>query len=226
MRSGPERRGGRRWRSRWLRWLPGQARRRRERETEEFVALLRRASALLQAGRRPERVWVELSGLYEPCQGGPDGSRGPRGPASRAGCCLHHVLVVADLEIMLGGEPFATVEAPGQGRHWRQLDGCLAVSHHAGIPLAGLLERLADALEEGQDAQQARDAAAAGPRSTAQLLGFLPLAGIAMTALVGGPPTELLAGPLGWLVIGTGVGLAVIGQLWTRALIRRSEAIT
>ncbi|XKH53289.1 hypothetical protein LG284_15185 [Citricoccus nitrophenolicus] len=141
-------------------------------------------------------------------------------------CCLHHVLVAADLEIILGGEPFAAVEAPGQGRHWRQLDGCLAVSHHAGIPLAGLLERLADALEEGQDAQQARDAAAAGPRSTAQLLGFLPLAGIAMTALVGGPPTELLAGPLGWLVIGTGVGLAVIGHLWTRVLIRRSEETT
>ncbi|GAA1130037.1 hypothetical protein [Citricoccus alkalitolerans] len=224
MRSGPERRS--RWWSRWLQWIPGHARRRREHETEEFVALLRRAAALLQAGRRPERVWAELSGLYERCQGGPQELGTPRRPSSRAGCCLHHVLVSADLENMLGGEPFAAVEALGQGRHWRQLDGCLAVSHHAGIPLAGLLERLADALEEGQDAQQARDAAAAGPRSTAQLLGFLPLAGIAMTALVGGPPTELLAGTLGWLVIGTGVGLAVIGHLWTRALIRRSEETT
>ena len=74
-----------------------------------------------------------------------------------------------------------------------------------------------------QDAQQAREAASAGPRSTARLLGLLPVAGLGLSALVGAPPTELLAGPLGWLVVGTGAALAVVGHLWTRALARRAE---
>jgi tight adherence protein B len=223
----------------WTRWLPGPARRRRERQAEEFITLLRRSAALLQAGRRPDRIWTELSGLYEPCRGGsgPPGGGIARGaaparatghpvasaPATRVGCCLHHVLVEAEVEILLGASPFAGVAGPGAARHWSQLDGCLAVAHEAGIPLAGLLERLADALDEGQDAQQARDAAAAGPRSTARLLGLLPLAGLGLSALAGAPPTELLAGPLGWLVVGTGGGLAAVGHWWTRTLIRRSE---
>jgi tight adherence protein B len=221
-------------RAEWVqgsRWLPGQARRRRERQADEFITLLRRSSALLQAGRRPERIWAELSGLHEPCRGhrgrgAEDGTPADHGPATRAGCCLHHVLLEADVEILVGGSPFAGVEGPGESRPWRQLDGCLAVARDAGIPLAGLLERLADALEEGQDAQQARDAAAAGPRSTARMLGFLPLAGLGLSALVGAPPSELLVGPLGWLVVGTGGGLAVAGHWWTRTLIRRSEEPT
>lgn len=198
-----------------LRWWPGHVRRRRERDAEAFIALLRRAAALLQAGRRPERLWAELAGLYPACRAR------AAGPAS---CCLHHVLVDADVEVLLGGAVFTGIRGPGEPRHWGQLAGCLEVSRQAGIPLAGLLDRLADALEEGQDAHQAREAAAAGPRSTARLLGFLPLAGLGMSAGLGASPVELLSGPLGGLVVGTGAGLAVIGHLWTRALIRRSEA--
>lgn len=198
-----------------LRWWPGHVRRRRERDAETFIALLRRAAALLQAGRRPERLWAELAGLYPACRSVTEAS---------ASCCLHHVLVEADVEVLLGGAVFDGIRGPGERRHWGQLAGCLEVSRHAGIPLAGLLDRLADALEEGQDAHQAREAAAAGPRSTARLLGFLPLAGIGMSAGLGASPVELLSGPVGWLVVGTGGGLAVIGHLWTRALIRRSEA--
>ncbi|MFC7401234.1 hypothetical protein [Citricoccus sp. GCM10030269] len=200
----------------WKRWLPGQSRRRRERRTEEFIVLLRRASALLQAGRRPDQIWSELSALYEPCA---------RAGTPR-GCCLNHELVAADVEVVLGGDPLAHTNGPGQRRHWQQLSGCLAVSRDAGVGLVGLLDRLADALEEGQDAQQARDAAIAGPQSTARLLGLLPLAGLGLSALAGAPPTELLSNTLGWLVVGTGGGLAVVGQLWTRALIRQSEDLS
>lgn len=198
-----------------LRWWPGQASRRRERDAEAFISLLRRAAALLQAGRRPERIWAELAGLYTGCRAVIE---------TPTACCLYHALVEADVEVLLGEPPFAGVRGPGEGRHWRQLAGCLEVSRHAGIPLAGLMDRLADALEEGQDAQQAREAAAAGPRSTARLLGFLPLAGIGMSAALGASPADLLSGPVGWSVVVTGGGLAVVGHLWTRALIRRSES--
>jgi tight adherence protein B len=194
---------------RLLGWLPGRARRRRERQAGEFITLLRQSAALLQAGRRPEGLWAELAGLHEPCGSG----------TRRSGCCLHHALVDADVAVLLGQPPWQETT----GRHWEQLAGCLAVSREAGVPLAGLLERLADALEDGQDAHQAREAASAGPKSTARLLGLLPVAGLGLSALVGAPPTDLLTGPLGWLVVGTGLALAVVGHLWTRALARRAE---
>ncbi|MDI3331263.1 MAG: hypothetical protein QJR09_11110 [Micrococcus sp.] len=194
-------------------WLPGRARRRRERQAEDFITLLRQSAALLQAGRRPEGLWAELAGLHEPCR------TGNRHPA----CCLHHALADADATVLLGRPPWHDAPGPGEQRHWQQLAGCLAVSREAGVPLAGLLDRLADALEDGQDAHQAREAASAGPRSTARLLGLLPVAGLGLSALVGAPPTDLLTGPLGWLVVGTGVALAVVGHLWTRALARRAE---
>lgn len=194
---------------RLLGWLPGSARRRREREAEEFITLLRQSAALLQAGRRPEGLWAELAGLHEPC----------RPVVRRPGCCLHHALVDADAAVLLGQPPWHEMT----GRHWEQLAGCLSVSREAGVPLAGLLERLADALEDGQDAHQAREAASAGPRSTARLLGLLPVAGLGLSALAGAPPTDLLTGPLGWLMVGTGIALAAVGHLWTRALARRAE---
>jgi tight adherence protein B len=198
---------------RLLGWLPGRARRRRERQTEDFITLLRQSAALLQAGRRPQDLWAELAGLHEPCRSG----------TQHPGCCLHHALVGADAAVLLGRPPWHAAAGPGEGRHWEQLAGCLAVSREAGVPLAGLLERLADALEDGQDAHQAREAASAGPKSTARLLGLLPVAGLGLSALVGAPPTDLLTGALGWLVVGTGVALAVVGHLWTRALARRAE---
>ncbi|WP_168199738.1 hypothetical protein [Citricoccus sp. SGAir0253] len=195
-------------------WLPGGARRQRERRAEEFIVLLRRSAALLQAGRRPDAVWAELAGLHEPC---------PR-PAAEAGCCLHHALLGAHATVLLGEPAWEGQPGPGDPQHWQQLAGCLAVSRVAGVPLAGLLERLADALEDGQDAHQARRAASAGPRSTGRLLGLLPLAGLGLSAAAGSPPAELLTGPPGWLVLATGGGLAVVGHLWTRALVRRAEA--
>lgn len=200
-------------RDRLLGWLPGVARRRRERQAEDFITLLRQSAALLQAGRRPEGVWAELAGLHESCRAG---TRRPR-------CCLHHALADADAAVLLGQPPWHDAAGPGEARHWEQLAGCLAVSREAGVPLAGLLERLADALEDGQDAHQAREAASAGPKSTARLLGLLPVAGLGLSALVGAPPTDLLTGPLGWLVVGTGVALGVVGHLWTRALAHRAE---
>lgn len=199
------------------RWWPGAAGRRRERDAEAFIDLVCRAAALLQAGRRPDRVWSELAGLYAACPVTADDRPGPEP------CCLHHAMRAADVETLLGGAPFVAAPGPGETHHWSQLAGCLEVSRQAGVPLAGLLDRLARALEEGQDAHQARTAAAAGPRSTARLLGFLPLAGLGMAAALGTSPVDLLSGPAGWLVVGTGAGLAVVGHLWTRALIRTSE---
>lgn len=196
------------------------ARGRREREAEEFIALLRQASALLQAGRGTGELWAELAGLHPSCAVMP-GELWDRAEPPR--CCLHHVLRHADVSQRLGTPPFRGVTGPGRAEAWEQLQACLELAARAGVALAVLLSRMADALEDGQDAHQAREAATAGPRSTARLLMGMPLAGVGLSLVAGASATELLSGPLGWIVLSTGAALTLAGQMWTRALIRTAE---
>lgn len=76
------------------------------------------------------------------------------------------------------------------------------------------------------EAQDQRDravrAALAGPRATMQLLTGLPLAGIAIAALVGVSPARLYAGVLGAASLTIGVTLLVLGRWWSGRLIRRA----
>ena len=214
--------------------------RRREREAEEFIAVLRQAAALLQAGRGVGELWTELAGLQVPCSA-PSGTLWDQTPPPS--CCLHHVLRHADASHRLGEPPFRGVTGPGRpeacqrlgeqvfhgvtgpGRaaSWQQLQACLDLAGQAGVAVAELLARMADALEDGQDAHQALEAATAGPRSTARLLMGMPLAGVGLSLVAGASVTELLSAPLGWMVVGTGAALTVAGQMWTRALIRTAE---
>lgn len=196
------------------------ARRRRERQAEEFIALLRQASALLQAGRGLAELWAELAGLHPPCS---EIQGDLWGRAEQSGCCLHHVLRHADVSQRLGEPSFRGVTGPGRAEAWQQLQACLDLAERAGVAVAELLARMADALEDGQDAHQAREAATAGPRSTARLLMGMPLAGVGLSLVAGASVTELLSGPLGWTVLSTGAALTVAGQMWTRALIRSAE---
>src|SRR5690606_13925557 len=52
------------------------------------------------------------------------------------------------------------------------------LTHELGAPLADVLERCAHGITEAAQAQDARRVALAGPRSTARLLGWLPVAGL------------------------------------------------
>lgn len=194
--------------------------RRREREAEEFIAVLRQAAALLQAGRGVGELWTELAGLQVPCSA-PSGTLWDQTPPPS--CCLHHVLRHADASHRLGEPPFRGVTGPGRPEAWQQLQACLDLAGQAGVAVAELLARMADALEDGQDAHQAREAATAGPRSTARLLMGMPLAGVGLSLVAGASVTELLSAPPGWMVVGTGAALTVAGQMWTRALIRTAE---
>lgn len=192
--------------------------RRREREAEAFIAVIRQMAALVQAGRTLPQVWAELAGLHSSCGVEVDPST-----VAAPECCLHHVLRHAAAQHRLGEPPLEGVRGPGRPQHWRQLQGALSVAQYSGMSVDELLMRLADALEDGQDAQQARDVATAGPASTARLLMLMPLAGVGLSLSVGASVTELLSSPLGWVVVSTGVGLTVAGHAWTRALIRAAE---
>lgn len=66
--------------------------------------------------------------------------------------------------------------------------------------------------------------ALAGPRSSSALLAGLPLVGIGLGTVMGARPLRFLfASSGGSVVLVVGVGLDVLGSLWTATLVRRAE---
>lgn len=193
------------------------ATRRAHQEHAAFIRLIRQAAALLAAGRPLQSIWSELAAAYQGCQAVtvPD--------IADPGCCLHHVLRCQDTAGLLQEPYFAGITAPGRPADWQQLSATLALAEYTGMPLASVLNRLADALEAGEDADQARQAASAGPKATARLLAWLPVAGLGIAHLLGASLTELLSTPTGWVLALSGVALAVIGRAWSQRMIRTAE---
>jgi tight adherence protein B len=86
-----------------------------------------------------------------------------------------------------GAEPLRHVAAA-----WR-------VTEATGGRLAGVLDRLAEALDGELELGQELESALAGPRATVVLLAGLPLLGLALGQSVGAHPLQLLLyRPLGW----------------------------
>lgn len=95
------------------------------------------------------------------------------------------------------------------------------LAHTAGIPLADLVSELArvEAVREG--ARRSRDVALAGPRASARLLGWLPIAGLALGAIVEPRTVVVLATtPLGWGLAVIAATLMIAGRRWMGAMTR------
>lgn len=195
-------------------------------ESAEWVALLRRLAALLQAGRSPATAF--------------EGAAGGAGHRSRTPTARHLeqlcAAVAAAAHLGLGtADALAAVPAPALGHRplerWAasataELTLCWEVSERTGAPLAELLGGLADALEAELDAEAARSTALAGPRSTVRILSWLPVLGIALGMLMGVDPLRtLFTTPWGAAALVAGAVLTVLGRAWTRALIGRAEAV-
>ena len=112
--------------------------------------------------------------------------------------------------------------APGAGPvAWLAL--ACAVAERAGAPMAEVLDGVAAVIRADQDAQRQRESAMAGPRATATLLSWLPLAGIGLSLLTGVDAVGVLlstAAGRGCLV--AGLALWAGGGVWMRRLLRRS----
>ena len=111
-----------------------------------------------------------------------------------------------------GGRAAAVVVAAGAARA-------------LGAPLAAVLERVAVSIAADEEAAGELHAALAGPRATARVLSWLPVLGLLVSSLIGADPTGvLLGGGLGSLAAVLGVGLMILGRLWTRALLTRATS--
>lgn len=97
------------------------------------------------------------------------------------------------------------------------------VAASAGSPLSPALRAAATALRDRADVAREVDVALSGPRSTARLVGWLPLVGVGLSLLLGIDVFGALTGtPVGIALLVAGVGMALWGRTWTAALVRRA----
>jgi tight adherence protein B len=97
------------------------------------------------------------------------------------------------------------------------------VGERTGAPLGPALGAVADAVRRDREIDQVVLGELAGPRASGQVLGVLPIVGLAVGVALGGEPIRFfLAGFVGPLCLVLGTGLACAGLLWTEALVLRA----
>jgi tight adherence protein B len=98
------------------------------------------------------------------------------------------------------------------------------LAHAAGAALAPVLEACAAAAREDAEATLARDVALAGPRMSARVLAWLPVAGLGLATLIDAGVLRVLASPLGVVLVGAAASLALAGRWWMRRLVARAQS--
>lgn len=96
----------------------------------------------------------------------------------------------------------------------------LDVCDRAGAPTADVLDGLARALRAQEAARQDREVALAAPRATASVMSVLPVAGLALGALLGADPLAVLLTTVpGRACLVAGACLWSAGRWWTGRLV-------
>lgn len=88
-----------------------------------------------------------------------------------------------------------------------------------GVPLADVLQELARVETAREEAALACETAAAGPRASARVLAWLPVAGLAVATVVEPASVRLMVTtPLGWALLAIGAALTWAGRSWMGSL--------
>ncbi len=123
----------------------------------------------------------------------------------------------------VGGEVPAALRVSGAepgGTGLVRLAQAWEVGARTGAPLGQALAAVAEAVRADREVEQVVTAELAGPRASGQVLGVLPIVGLAAGLALGGEPLQFfLTGYLGPLCLVTGIALACAGVLWTDAMV-------
>lgn len=126
-----------------------------------------------------------------------------------------------------GGDVPGALRAAATRPGHRALDwlaACWQVGVESGAGLAEAVERLAASLRDEQRARREVAAQLAAPRATARLLALLPVLGIVLGTALGQRPLAFLFGsPYGLGCLAAGVGIDLLGVLWTMRLAKAAE---
>lgn len=172
---------------------------RRLRASDASAETVLTLAVLLQAGVSPALAWRHL--------------------ASAGDAAAARVTAAVD-----GGLALPDAVAEGAGS-WRDVAAAWRVATTVGAPLAESLRALASALRDAQEAVDDVRVALAEPAGTARLMAWLPLAAVALGALLGFDTFRvLLTSPMGIGCLVMGLGLVVAANRWSAALVRRATA--
>lgn len=174
--------------------------RRRRSESASMIAVLANVVELLRSGLAPGLAWREAAGLPTEL-----------GSPERAA-----------LQRLVAGGP-----ADARAAEARAADAIIAatrLSAEVGAPLVDVLDRLRVALEAADELACERAAALAGPRASARILAWLPVAGLVLGAAIGADPVTVFAdGGVGSAVLVAGLGCHLAGRVFTGRLVRIAE---
>lgn len=180
------------------------------------LVLTRPAASLRSAGRRPRQagrgdagrvqvVLTQVAGLV------------------RSGLPPDHAWASVDVGTAPDGTPRADdlVRLTRDPSQAHAVVAACRLAHEVGAPIAPVLDSVVATLVAAAESVSERDAALAAPRSTARLLLWLPAVGAVIATVLGASPVRLLVdgGPAAVAPV-AGVVLLVLGQTWTRRLVR------
>ena len=188
--------------------------------------------AVWQQGRARKRAMTErardadaLSALAAELRAGHDLASALASAATVAAAELRQALIRASQAIGMGEPPADALDRGSPSSVTSELAGLVRLSGEHGVPLADVVDVLAD--DTIGRIRQRRDLAGllAGPRATASLLAALPVFGIVMGESIGAHPLQtLLHTGAGAIVMLAGTALAATGVWWTQALVRSAES--
>lgn len=186
-------------------------------------------ASALRSGQPPASAWRSVLG----CPLGPDGVPGLQDLLEATGTGGARARA-APVRVMSG--PTFTLRGLGPLGASRQSEvlerramavvaaGRLAAT--LGAPLAPVLDRVAESISADDEVDGERRAALAGPRSTAAVLGWLPLLGVVLGAALGADPLGvMLSGGIGTASAVGGSSLLIAGRWWTLRLVRRATRV-
>ncbi len=169
------------------------------------AVLARRVAGLSRAGLALPRVWPVLA----------------EHDRIAPGLCARVATTVA-----MGGTTAEGLRlaAPGAGPvAWLAL--ACAVAERAGAPMAEVLDGVAAVIRADEEAERQRNSALAGPRATAALLSWLPLAGVGLGLLTGVDAIGVLVTTApGRGCLAAGLTLWGGGWWWMRRLLRAAPS--
>lgn len=103
---------------------------------------------------------------------------------------------------------------------------CWSVAATRGAGLGDALDRLVVQERRAEEVRRQLAAHLAAPRATARMLALLPAFGLGLGLVIGGDPIGWLLGTrLGWMCLGLGLLLIVLGLMWSSRIASRTERL-
>ena len=184
---------------------------------DDMAAVAQRLAVLLAAGIPPERAWSFVAE--------PDTRRAE--PDVFITAAAHAAARAADVAAALRAEA-ARTSPFGLPRQraiaWGLFAATWSTAVRSGAPLAATLHGFASGIRHAAALHRELKVAFSGPRSTARLVGLLPLVALGFGLLMGFDTVHVLAAtPTGWGCLAVGIGLMLASRRWSGRLLAAAE---